>query len=104
MLGREVRRVRWVDSTRETVESWLHPAIGTCTASLTMHGHRRSGTARSARTPNEVREMGSIRGGSVTMKDVTLGARQFWITLVVLDGFGRFEEQCACVLYVVHVW
>jgi hypothetical protein len=51
--------------TRETVESWLYSAIGTWLASLTMHGHRRTGTERSTHTPNEVREMGSIRGARV---------------------------------------
>ena len=41
---------------------------------------------------------------SMTMKDVTLGHRKFLITLVVLDGFGRFQEQCACQLDVFYVW
>ena len=49
--------------TREMVESWLYSAIGTWLASLTAHGHRRTGTERSIRMLSEVREIGVNRGG-----------------------------------------
>ena len=45
------------------VESWLYSAIGTWLASLTAHWHRRTGTERSIRMLNEVREIGVNRGG-----------------------------------------
>ena len=76
------------------VESWLHSAIGTWLASLTAHGHRRTGTERSIRMLSEVREIGVNRGGEGYKKaysEFRVGARN-----------GRFLARFGCG-YVIHV-